>query len=478
MLHPCEGVGFDFVFFVCLFCYLPLNHDGFHAPEIIHLREKMLKKFSTSTLLLNLFLAGIMSVPMLLGGFVGPSSAFAADNNNSGGAAGAGYSADNSKGNQTAVAVNVKNSDTKLPKENTVVEPVKDFFFFYSSTCPHCKEAKPFIAELKTQYPDFRFYQYEIRTDVLGRELFRKICEDNNFYCRGIPAFVIGNDYMEGFSDKANSRERLTGLLDKYREQAKTKAECANKSELITVPLLGEINPKMVSLPSFTFVLGLLDGINPCAMWVLMFLLTLLVNTKSRKKMLLIGGIFVGTSSLVYFLFMTAWFNFFTFLGLRNIVTIILGSVTIIIGLINIKDFFFFKKGVSMVIPDKAKPKLYSKARRIINAEHLGIAVGGTMALALFVNIIELGCTIGLPAIYTRVLSLQQVSTASKYLHMALYNIYYVIPLGLIVGGFVITMGKRQLDEKHARVLKLISGGLMLGLGLILILYPELLVFG
>jgi len=261
----------------------------------------------------------------------------------------------------------------------------------------------------------------------------------------------------------------------KENYQSEDCKEC--RENMIDVPILGKIDAKMVSLPSFTFIIGLLDGINPCAMWVLMFLLTLLVNAKSRKKLIMVGTVFVVSSAVVYFLFMTAWLNIFTFMGVSQYITIALGILALLMGLINIKEFFFFKKGVSLMIPEKAKPKLFEKMRKIMNNSSFAVSLFGTIALAFFVNLIELGCTIGLPAIYTRVLSVQQISTSVKYFYMALYNAYYVIPLAVIVALFVFTMGKYRFEEKHAKVLKLISGILMITLGAILVFKPDLLVF-
>jgi len=129
------------------------------------------------------------------------------------------------------------------------------------------------------------------------------------------------------------------------------------------------------------------------------------------------------------------------------------------------------------MIPESAKGKLYDKMRRIMGSRNMLLAFIGTVALAFFVNLIELGCTIGLPAIYTRVLSIQQIGTAAKYGYMALYNVYYVIPLALIVALFMLSMQKFRLEERHARVLKLVSGSLMVVLGVLLIFKPEWLVF-
>jgi hypothetical protein len=314
-----------------------------------------------------------------------------------------------------------------------------------------------------------------------NRELFKKMIGKLGIQGGGVPTFIFNGKFVVGFQsghhDKLIRQMIDMNMSDHQKENCQSEdcKEC--RENMIDVPILGKIDAKMVSLPSFTFIIGLLDGINPCAMWVLMFLLTLLVNAKSRKKLIMVGTVFVVSSAVVYFLFMTAWLNIFTFMGVSQYITIALGILALLMGLINIKEFFFFKKGVSLMIPEKAKPKLFEKMRKIMNNSSFAVSLFGTIALAFFVNLIELGCTIGLPAIYTRVLSVQQISTSVKYFYMALYNAYYVIPLAVIVALFVFTMGKYRFEEKHAKVLKLISGILMITLGAILVFKPDLLVF-
>ncbi len=348
------------------------------------------------------------------------------------------------------------------------------FYFFYSQSCPHCKEAHPFIQDIKRRYPQIEFRELEITTHPENRDLFKKKADELSIQSRGVPTFILGNKFIVGFK-KGVHDHLLVEMVENYLDKNKT---CGEEEEnLITIPILGKIDPHLVSLPSFTFIIGLLDGVNPCAMWVLMFLLTLLVNAGSRRKLIMVGGTFVTASAIVYFLFMTAWLNIFMFLGIKEYVTIGLGLVAVFMGLVNMKEFFFFKKGLSLMIPEKAKPKLFDKMRRVMNEQNVWLAFAGTVALAFFVNLIELACTVGFPAIYTRVLSIQHIGTITKYFYMALYNIYYVIPLAAIVLLFVFTMGKYRFQEKHAKVLKLVSGALMLALGLILVFKPDLLVF-
>ncbi len=360
-----------------------------------------------------------------------------------------------------------------LPKKELAVGS-NSFYFFYSEYCPHCKKAHPFIEELAKKHPELNFKMLEVSKSPENKALFEQKSNELKLESRGVPTFILGTKSIVGFREGTHDKMINEMIID-YKNRGVTCGE--REKNLIEIPYYGTIDPNIVSLPSFTFVIGLLDGINPCAMWVLMFLLTLLVNAKSRKKLIMVGTVFVLSSAFVYFLFMTAWLNIFTFMGMKTTITYILGGVAIFMGAINFKEFFFFKKGVSLMIPEKAKPKLFQKMRNIINNSNIWVALFGTITLAFFVNLIELGCTIGLPAIYTRVLSIQKISTFTKYFYMGLYNIYYVIPLAIIVGLFVATMGKYRFEEKHAKVLKLISGILMISLGLILVLKPDLLVF-
>ena len=254
-------------------------------------------------------------------------------------------------------------------------------------------------------------------------------------------------------------------------------ADIDDDEGIIELPLFGTVNVKKIGLPVFTLIIGGLDGFNPCAMWVLCFLLSLVIYARSRAKILVIGGIFVFASGFIYFLFMAAWLNLFMIVGYVKYMRITVAVVAIVMGLINCKDFFFFKKGVSLTIPESAQPKLFKRMRGVVNASAWPAMVLGTIFLAVTANLIELLCTAGFPAIYTRILTLNELSTAQYYIYLALYNIVYVIPLAVIVGIFGWKMGGRKLGEKEGRILKLVGGSLMLALGLVLLFKPQLLMF-
>jgi hypothetical protein len=246
-------------------------------------------------------------------------------------------------------------------------------------------------------------------------------------------------------------------------------------AEPLRVPVLGDLDAGAMSLPLFTLVIAGLDAFNPCAFFVLLFLLSLMVHAKSRARMLLVGGTFVFFSALVYFLFMAAWLNLFLVVGGAPVVTFVAGLVAVLIGVLNVKDFFWFRQGPSLSIPEQAKPGLYQRMRGLLSAESLPTMLVGTVALALAANSYELLCTAGFPMVYTRVLTLHELSGWTYYAYLALYNLVYVLPLAAIVLVFTFTLGARKLSEREGRVLKLLSGVMMLGLGLTMLVRPEAL---
>ncbi len=254
--------------------------------------------------------------------------------------------------------------------------------------------------------------------------------------------------------------------------------EPGEPADVIVVPWLGELRVSKLGLPVFTFLVGLVDGFNPCAMWVLVFLLSVLVNIKDRKKIILIAGTFVFISGLAYFTFMAAWLNLFILIGMARWIQITLGVMAITIGAINVKDFFAFKKGFSLSIPESSKPGIYARVRRIVAAEYLTAALMGAVALAILVNVVELLCTAGLPALYTQVLTLHELPAWKNYAYLGLYISAYMLDDTVLLTVVVATLSHRKLQEKEGRWLKLISGLVILALGVVMIFKPTWMQLG
>ena len=385
--------------------------------------------------------------------------------------------------------------------QEVIAENKVDLYLFYSKSCPHCRAERLFLSSIKDDYPELRIHEYDI-SDRENAILLNKMCEAYNTKPLGVPMTFIGDRYIIGFGDRWTTGKEIENAIKECIKRkcvdpgnkiglnvttttSETKSTRVttipshkNVSYVVDVPLIGKVNVSKIGLPIFTIIIAGLDGFNPCALWVLCFLLTLLIYAKSRKKMLLIGSIFVFASGFVYFLFMTAWLNFFLLIGYVNLLRIIIAIMAIAAGIINIKDFFFFKKGLSLTIPEWAKPRLFKKMRALVHESTLPMVIFGTIVLAFTANTFELLCTAGFPAIYTRILTLHSLSKWVYYSYLVLYNVVYVIPLAIVVAIFVVTMGAHRFREKHGRILKLIAGLLMLILGLVLLIKPELLTFG
>jgi thiol-disulfide isomerase/thioredoxin len=352
-------------------------------------------------------------------------------------------------------------------------------YFFWSKSCPHCNSAKPFVEKLGHDLDWLALSSHEVSESPDNGRLFKALTEKAGDQIKGVPAFLFCGEMVVGFDREETSGKRLMDRLLQCRntlgaDRPGDKPSLAGR-EKISLPILGEIDASNASLPVFTIIIAGLDAFNPCAFFVLLLLLSLIANVQSRRRMLLVGGIFVFFSGLVYFMFMALWLNLFLVLGELKVVTLLAATLTIGVSIINIKDYFWYKQGVSLSIPEGAKPGLYQRIRLLVNAPSLPVLVFGTVVLAVMANTYELLCTSGFPMIFTRVLTLRKLTPLDYYLYLALYNLVYVIPLAMIVLAFCVTLGSRKLSEEEGRMLKLISGLMMLGLGLCLWFTPEML---
>lgn len=355
-------------------------------------------------------------------------------------------------------------------------EPRVHLYFFWTRTCPHCRQARPLVEALPADYPWLELHSHDITRDMAGGVQYARMAAALGESANSVPAFLFCGRMMTGFDRPETTGQQLRQQLEDCRRHLAepTAAEpVAVAAPPLELPLVGRLDPGALSLPVLTVVLAGLDAFNPCAFFVLLFLLSLLAHARDRRRMLLIGGVFVFCSGLVYFVFMAAWLNVFLLVGELRIMTLLAGGLAMIMGGLNVKDYFAFQQGPSLSIPDEAKPRLFKRMRSLVGAERLPTLLAGTVALAIVANSYELLCTAGFPMVYTRALTLHSLSAGGYYLYLTLYNLIYVLPLLAIVLAFVWTLGSRKLQEREGRRLKLLSGAMMVGLGLMLLLYPE-----
>ena len=335
-----------------------------------------------------------------------------------------------------------------------------DIEVFTREGCPRCADAKRFLAELAAERPSVRVIEHDVVRDRTALERLRELARTHHLGALSVPTFVVGEEVIVGFERRESTGVAIVRMLDGRRPAP------------LVVPFFGPLDPARLGLPLFTITLGLVDGFNPCAMWVLLLILSLLVNLGDRARMALIGGTFVVVSGLVYFAFMAAWLQMFLLVGIGRSVQLILGVVAVLVGIVNVKDFVAFGRGPSLSIPEFAKPTIYARARRILTAENLPGALAATVTLALLVNVVELLCTAGLPAVFTRILTLRELPSGEYYAYIGLYNVAYVLDDALMVTIAVVTLSRRKMQERSGRWLKLLSGLVMLALGASVLLQP------
>lgn len=354
-------------------------------------------------------------------------------------------------------------------------------YFFKGDGCPKCVEEERFLEALSKKIPKLEIRSYEVWRHAGNAAMMQNLLKSRGVDATGIPFTIVGNRIFYGFSQQISDEiERAiasctpSSCPDPASEGAPQKL-ISNSGGIVEIPLAGKVDLSSYSLPFVTAVIALMDSFNPCAFFVLLSLLGILTYVRSRNKMLLVGGVFLLFSGLIYFLFMAAWLNLFLVIEKVAFITLIAGFVSILIGAVNIKDFFAFKQGVSLSIPESAKPKLFDRMRRLVRSTSMLPVLAGTAVLAVAANSYELLCTAGFPMVYTRILTLNNLSPAGYYLYLGLYNLIYVIPMAVIVWTFAFTAGKRKLTEWQGRVLKLISGAMMFALGVVLLANPSLL---
>jgi len=353
-----------------------------------------------------------------------------------------------------------------------------ELYFFWTEDCGHCRRARPFVETLPSRHSWLNLHSLEISRNRENLDRYLTMAGTLGQEAGSVPAFLFCGALYTGFDNATTTGQFLEDRLIECHERLlgeSTPGESAPTGKRMHLPLLGEIDSGRYSLPVLTLVLAGLDSVNPCAFFVLLFLLSLLVHARSRTRILFIGGVFVLFSGLIYFVFMAAWLNLFLIVGRVRLVTGIAGAVAVVLATLNIKEYFWFGRGPSLSIPEHAKPGLFRRMRNLTGAEHPLPMVVATVALAIAANTYELLCTAGFPMVYTRALTLSELGPGQHYLYLALYNIIYVVPLACVVLVFAYTLGSRKLGEREGRVLKLASGLMMLGLGLVLLIAPALL---
>ncbi|MFA6307410.1 MAG: hypothetical protein WC664_01095 [Patescibacteria group bacterium] len=380
-------------------------------------------------------------------------------------------------------------------------------YFFYGDGCPHCAEERQYLLHvLKSDYPNLQIYEYEIYNSRENAVLLQKTAERLGVGIDGVPFLVIGDNHFVGYANGISSQiikqranecsvERCpdsiasivgvevpeviqqTPVINKQAENIQEPINQESK-KIVKLPLLGEVNTLSFSLPILTIIMGALDGFNPCAMWTLLFLISLLLGMENRKRMWILGTAFIVASASVYFLFMSAWLNLILFLGFVIWIRMLIGIMALLGGCYSLKEFIFNKDNGCKVAGDEKRKKTFERLKLAVQQNSLWVALGGIIVLAFAVNLVELICSAGLPAVYTQVLALNEMAGWHYYLYILLYIFFFMLDDLFIFFVAMVTLEMTGITTKYAKASRLVGGLLMLAIGLMLIFKPEWLMFG
>ena len=286
--------------------------------------------------------------------------------------------------------------------------------------------------------------------------------------------FLVSDKIDNGYQEIDNGKI-IEESIDPDQGDPSEDAEDLAPSTIVDIPLIGEIDARTFSLPVLAIVLGLVDGLNPCAMWVLIYLISLVIGMNDRKRIWLLVGSFVLASGILYFLFMTAWLNAFLLMGYVRPLTLIIGLFAIWVEIVDVYETIKNKGKAACEVGDSnSKTRTMERIRKAALAP---LSFGGVLAiisLAFVVNSIEFLCSAGIPAVYTHILSISPLTTGQYYLYILFYVLFFMLD-DLVIFGTAAFAATSSLGEKYAGFTKPVGGVIMLTVGIILIFFPDLL---
>ena len=374
-----------------------------------------------------------------------------------------------------------------------------DLYLFHSKTCPHCKEEIKYLEELKKEKSNVFIHLYEVTENKENSKLLKTIQNIMDEETNYVPFTIIGNKVYVGFSN--NTKLKIENTIKSYEKESdkyidvvdgiinntitkdnykeKTKEKNVKVSNNVSIPFLGEVNPKKVSLPLIAVIIGLVDGFNPCAMWVLVFLISMLLNMKNKKRMWALGLTFLITSAAIYLLFMVAWLNIVVSITGIRWIQILIALVALIGAFINFKSYYEErqKDNGCAVVDDKKRKKIFSRIKKFTGEKSFILAMIGVIALAISVNLVELACSAGLPLLFTQILALNNLSNYESIMYIFIYIFFFLIDDLIVFVLAMITLKVTGVTTKYTKYTHLIGGLIMFLIGLLMIIKPEWIMF-
>ncbi|MBL7160903.1 MAG: hypothetical protein ISS93_03590 [Candidatus Aenigmarchaeota archaeon] len=320
-------------------------------------------------------------------------------------------------------------------------------YFFYGEGCPHCGKVIPFIVQLNSEHQDIDIHIFEIYSNRSNALLLNELFTEYNIpdAKRGIPAVFVGESFISG------DNPILEGFEAELQKNQGASCPLSTSGEIGTISLATVIGAALV------------DSINPCAIAVLLILLGALLASGDRRKALKAGLAFSVAIYIVYFLFGLGLFSALQITGLSYWFYKVVGLFAIAVGLINIKDYFWYGGGgFVMEVPRGWRPRM----KKMLNSV---TTPAGAFIVAFAVSLFELPCTGG-PYIFILGLLAERTTQLAAIPILLLYNVFFILPLIVITlllyRGFTDVEKAGEWKERNIRRLHLIAGIVMLALGL------------
>lgn len=366
---------------------------------------------------------------------------------------------------------------------------------YYTNGCPHCAAANEFLDAAAAEYPTVKVGRYELSTaNADRRQAFLAFVKENNIV--GVPVLKKGDVYLAGFDEKAY-RDMLDGKITQSASYASCAigegGDCAvvekevsaddlarlmsgevkRPSRIVNLPVFGAIDVYQESIPVLAVVLGLVDGFNPCAMWVLIFMISVIADLHDKRKTIVIVGSFLAASAVFYFALMAGWINLFLIIGYMRILTVALGAIAVYSGAMSLRSFFD-GNAVCKVTSPEGRAKIKDRIRELAEKPLSWATLTGVFLLAVVVNGIEFVCSAALPAIFTNVLAMSHLSTFMHYFYISVYMLFFMLD-DIIVFSLAAFAVNKYAGDKYMIWCKLIGGVILLGLGLVMLFRPEMM---
>lgn len=375
-------------------------------------------------------------------------------------------------------------------------EDVASISVFTATNCKHCQDLKEFLDEQQINNSELTVKYYNLEEEY-SLNLFEEFAEKYELI-KATPIILVGEQVIQGFESGQTTGQSILNLLDKNpppssfedfmqshddlldnqsSDVCQIDERCENEeNNTINLPFVGQINPADYSMPILTVILGFIDGFNPCAMWVLIMFITLIMQAKTKRKMWDMIAIFLIAEAVMYYLILNFWYKTWNFVQLDSYITPIIGAVSIGAAIFFLWEFFT-GKGECKIIDAKTKEKTASRISQLVNSPLTIGTFFGTIALAFSINIIEFACSIGIPQAFTKILDINQYSFFARQFYIVLYTIMYMADDVIIFFIALYSMQYLGLTTKYSRYCQLIGGILMLILGYFLIFNPTALKF-